>query len=327
MSRQLTLLGVAEAARAPALEAALAAQPGPALRLCQVGGLLGVAQVAARSAFPAGRAAMFKRLHAVQRRLEIACQTGPFLPADPAAAQCPAGEFAALIEAAAPALGAALAREGGRHQWQVTLRWAPEDILAVRRDAVRRLAASERPKDVADAVAAILAEARAERAAALRAALLPLVAALSPEDVSGGEGETSLTILVPAGGEAAIEAGLGAMPPALTQGMSCDLTGPLPPLSFSAFRVVEEEAGRLDGAWRLLGLPARADGRTLARRWREVAGALHPDRAGGNAPGFAAASEAHRLLRGALPADGQDLALQDLATRAGRRIILPELAA
>jgi len=321
----LTLLGVAPAALAPALAAALDAVPGPPLHLCPVGGLLGVAQRGARPMLAAGRGPMFKRLHAVQRRLELACQLGPFLPADPAAAACPARDLPALLAAAAPALEAALAREGRRHQWEVTLRWPPDAVLAGRREAIRARAASDAPRDIADAVAALLAEARAERAAALRAALRPLVVALSPDDVSAGEGETGLTALVPAGGEAAIEAGLGALPAALTQHMSCDLKGPLPPLSFSAFRVEEGQAGTLRGAWRLLGLPARADAGALARRWREVAAALHPDRAGAGT-GFAAASAAHRLLRGAL-AGRPSLALDELDTSAGRRITLPEMAA
>ena len=49
----------------------------------------------------------------VRRRLEAACLAGPLLPADPAAALCPAAELPLLLETAEPRLRLALAEQAG----------------------------------------------------------------------------------------------------------------------------------------------------------------------------------------------------------------------
>lgn len=326
MGAELTILGVAEASAEARLRAELSGVAGPALVLRAAGPLLGVAQRAGGARldlFRGERAKALRRLHGAQRRLEIACQTGPFLPCDPSAARC-AGEreFAALLDGARDALGAALAEHGARHQWEVALRWRAEDALAARRGEIEALAPTREPALLAEAVAAALRNARAERAAALRAALAPNVLALSPDDLSAGEAETGLVALVPANGEAAIEAALGALPEALTRGASCDLRGPLPPLSFAAFRVAETNRAALERAWETLGLPDEADGETLARHWRGAAARWHPDRGGGgDEAALRAAGEAHRLLRAVVGAGGR---ASRRALPAGRRLVAPE---
>lgn len=328
----MRLLGLAPAAGLEALRAALAAVPGPAIALradpaCGAAALLQPEPAAALTG--RGRAGLLAGLRSLQRRLEVACLAGPFLPADPSAACCPAAALDGALAAAWPAAAAALARCGGWRQWDLALRWTPESALARHRDALAGVAGREA---LAAAVAATLARDRAERAQALADALRPAVLAMTP--ASGGETEVALTVLAPPGDESGIEAALGRLPERHGDGASLDMRGPMPPLSFAAARLLRVDAAQLGQAWRLLHLPERADAALMRRHWRGFAFTLHPDRnpAPDAAQALAELGAAHRLLRAAMagPPPGDDGAphegwtLARLARRAGWRLAVPD---
>jgi hypothetical protein len=298
MADAVTLLGIVDAADAPAAEAAMAALPGPKLSIHRAGDVAALAQRAEaprRTLLLArDRAGLLSGLLAVQRRLEAACQRVPFLPADPGAPAIPAEEVAALLAAAAPRLAAAVARDGRRHQWDVILRWPPDAVLKPRQAELRGLSRTR----LAEAVQAMLAAEREARRAALRAALRPAVLDIADPEPVGEDAACGVTVLVPAGGEAAIEAALGTLPAAAQADASADLRGPLPPIGFAALRIAELTEGAMERAWTLLGLPDQLAAEELAGRWREVSARLHPDRAGaaGDVARFAEAREAYRIL-------------------------------
>jgi hypothetical protein len=324
MADKLTLLGIAPADRAAALAPALSALPGPAVTLHRVGEIVAVAQRAEarhRALLLArDRAGLLSGLLAVQQRLEAACQLGRFLPADPGAPALPAAELPRLIDAAAPALAAALARDGARHQWDVILRWPPEAALAPRRAALSGLARAE----LAEAVRAALAAERAMRRDALRAALRPAVRDIADAEPVAEDAACGLTVLVPAGGEAAIEAALATLPETAQHGAAADLRGPLPPVAFAALGIAELAEGALDRAWTLLGLPEQLAPEELSGRWRAVAARLHPDRGAGDPARFAEAREAYRLLE-RLAVPGAALSRRALAARGRRHLVLSHL--
>ena len=270
------------------------------------------------------RADMLSRLHTVQRRLEIACQAGAFLPMDPAAACCPPGEVAAMLAQAWPALAAALAGHGRRQQWDIVLRWTPEAALAPRRAEIAAAAGQDRTL-LADAVAAALRATRTEREAALIAALRPVVLAFAAAGAAAAETEVALTVLLPAGGEAAVEAALGGLAPEHATGATLDMRGPLPPLSFGPVRVAKVDAAELAQAWERLDLPARIDRDGLHRQWRRRAFALHPDRnAGGAATTLPETTTAYHLLRDLMrDAATAEITLAELSRHAGYRLIVP----
>ncbi|NKC34544.1 J domain-containing protein [Falsiroseomonas selenitidurans] len=300
MTARQRLLGFAPAAGAEELRDRLAALPGPPMELLPLGpvaALLQAAEPPARALLLAkDRAGLLRQLAALQRRLEAACLSGPFLPADPGAATLPEATWPALLPAQAAAAARALACHGGTHQWDVILRWSPEALLTAQRGRLEGLGRAA----MAEAVGAILAQARTLRQAALLQALAPRVLAVAEAAPVAEDAAIGATVRVPAGGEAAIEAALFAMPAALTQEVAADLRGPLPPLAFAAARVAEVPADAIDRAWSLLELPEVVAPAELHRRWRGLAGRLHPDQAGQAAdPGrFAEAAEAYRLLRG-----------------------------
>jgi hypothetical protein len=120
---QLTrLLGFAPLDGLDALLAAMTAVPGPAMqvqRAAATGGPMVAALFQAEpdvSFFGRSREALTVGLKAVQRRLEIACQAGAFLPMDPAAACCPTPSVARLLAAEWDGLAQALAVHGACQQ-------------------------------------------------------------------------------------------------------------------------------------------------------------------------------------------------------------------
>lgn len=331
MDRTLSLLGIAPAEIAEKTAAAMRGAAGPAITLHRAGDVVLLAEAAetARKKLFAtrGRKGLMLSLHRLQRRLELGCLAGPFLPFDPAAAVCAAADLPRLLVASADALAEALRRDGHSHQWDIIIRWQPEAVLAARRED---FAAITDRAALAAAIGATLRDERLRRLAALRAALALRVTALAADAPAEGDGETGATVLVPLGGEALIEAALGALPADVTSGASADLRGPLPPISFTPLRVTALEAAAVEQAWRALDLPERLDRADLTRRWRDIAVRLHPDKAGPEADParLDEAGRAYKLLRGlarTLP-DGP-LELAALRAQSGPHFSIPAEAA
>lgn len=325
MEHGIRLLGVVPAADGPARAAML----GGAVRLLPAGPVAGLAQPAeapSRAFFlKRDKAALLRNLAAVQQKLEALCQAGPFLACDPGAAICPEAELAPMLTGAADELGAALARHGSRHQWDVILRWQPEAVLASRRAEL-----TPGPREaMAQSIAAALGREVEARHAALVAALRPHVLAIAEAIPAQGDAETGATIILPAGGEAAIEAALGNLPASASQGASCDLRGPLPTLFQGAFRMMRCDPRALAEAWDRLGLPDTLEPRELTLRWRGLATTLHPDTQapGASAEAMAAATAAYRLLRQQAARQNGPMRRNAFLARPGRYLdITPEAA-
>ncbi len=327
----LRLLGFAPLDGLEALRAKLAAVPGAALSTRCGAAVAAVLQMEPPVKLMRRRQKdLLSGLHTVQRRLEIACLAGPFLPMDPSAACCPADQVAELLAPSWDLLATALARHGTSHQWDVILRWAPEEVVAQRRDEIAAAAAGRGPVGMAEAVAAALRAERARREAALLAALAQAVLAVAPGGAVGTEAEIAVTVLVGAGGEACIEAALQNLDPAQFAGASADLRGPLPPLSFAPARLAVAEPGEVASAWHRLGLGENIDRAGLHAHWRQRAASAHPDRHPPAEQQAAAAAlseitRAYHLLRDLLPNPGP-ITLPLLLRRAGYRLILPTAA-
>jgi hypothetical protein len=317
----IRLLGFAAEARLDSLRAALADSAGPVLHLVAIAGLAVVAQTEKGGGLlrTSDKTTLLRRLHAVQRRLELACQAGPFLPADPAAPVIQLGELPRLVTAAAPRLARALVRDGAKQQWDITIRWPAQAVLTPHRAALAA-AATVGQAEVVALVARLLRRERDDRLAALRTALSPRVLALL--EGQAADTEIALTVLVPAGGETAIEAALGRLPEAASAYAEADLRGPMPPVSFAACALAEVTAGEIAAAWQMLELDGTTDTAALHQSWRRRAAALHPDHTGraADAERLDAARQAYRLLVPLLDEAGPR-GLPDLLPLAGRRLV------
>jgi hypothetical protein len=347
--RRMRLLGFAPLSGLASLQAALDAVPGPAVQVQRGPAVAALLQAEpAASLFGRTRRALLADLHTVQRRLEVACLAGPFLPMNPAAACCPADALPPLLAATWEALATALARHGASHQWDIALRWSPQAVVAHRRAEIAEAASGGGPAALADAVAAALRADRGRREAALVMALAPVVLAFAPGGAAAAEAELVVTVLVggsagadggTSGGVAAVEVALEALPVEYFADTVIDMRGPLPPLSFAAVRLAETGAEAVGQAWRILALPlddhdSRIDAAALHRQWRNRAAAAHPDVQSGPeaaAVSLAEVTEAYHLLR-ALMRDTQPVAtqaatarfsLRELQGRAGLRLVMP----
>ncbi len=340
---QTRLLGFAPLAGLDALHAAMEAVPGPALQVHRgpaVGGgsmIAALHQAEPDAAFASrGREALTASLKSIQQRLEVACQAGPFLPMDPGAACCPASVLPRLLAGQWDHLVAALVRHGACQQWDIELRWRPEDVVARHRGEIAPAAALG-SEALAEAVGSALRGERDRREAALLAALGPAVLAFAKGGAACAETQVVVTVLVASGGDTAVEAALDGMAAEHIEGASIDMRGPLPPLSFFAVRVEAVEERAVIDAWATLGLGDRVDLSTLHRQWRLCAAAAHPDRLPNltvtgetvgdthGRPAVPDLTDAYRLLRDLLPAkttfDGHTLA--SLLSRAGHRLVIP----
>jgi hypothetical protein len=319
-------LGFAPRAGADALRSALARVPGPAVRVQAGPAVAALLQVEPdMPAVSRGQKALLAQLHTIQRRLEIACQTGPFLPMDPSAACCPPGAVAKALNDAWDDLAGALEWHGSNHQWDIVLRWSPEAVVARHRDTIAEAAAGRGPTGLADAVAATLRADRVRREQALTDVLAPAVLAFAPGGPAASDSEVAVTVLLRADGEAAVEAALGGLDEA---DATLDMRGPLPPLSFAAVRLAVTQAQEVVRAWDALDLPSRIDPDGLHRRWRLLAASAHPDRqpaADAAAAGAAVSgmTAAYHLLKGLAPASSQAIDLDGLLRRAGHRLVVP----
>jgi hypothetical protein len=324
MADHVRLLGFAGEADAVTLQAALEAVPGPDVSSVSAGGVAALVQ-ADRSTgrTPPKRDTALRALFGVQRRLEVACLHGAFLPADPSRNLCARARLPGLLAEAAAPIAAALAVLGGHHQWDVVLRWLAEPVLEARRDEIRVAAAGQGRSGLAEAVGAALGRERALREAALQAVLSRVARAVKP--AGAGVTETGFTVLLPAAGEAALETALGELGPEISAGASADLRGPLPPISFAAVRVESAAPKEVAEAWRMLGLPERVDAESLRRHWHACAARLHPDHGAQQDAPIREAGAAFRLLRGLLPADGQQepWSLPALQRRGALRLQVP----
>lgn len=339
MTMQLTrLLGFAPLAGLDALHAAMGAVPGPQLQVQHApSGDAGDGPTVAalfqdEPEVPFGgrsRDALTAGLKSVQRRLEVACQAGPFLPMDPAAACCPSASVPRLLASGWDALSVALACHGARQQWDIVLRWTPEDVVARHRDEIAPAAALGQ-QALADAVGVALRSERVRRESALLAALAPAVLDFASGGAACAETQVMVTVLVASGCEAAVEAALDGMAAQDVEGASIDMRGPLPPLSFFPVRVAAVDAQAVTGAWATLGLEDAVDLAGLHRQWRLHAAAVHPDRQpalAGEAANVAVSdlTDAYRLLRDLLPAEAKagGQTLKSLLRRAAHRLIMP----
>jgi hypothetical protein len=323
------LLGFVAAKSAEALAARLAAVPGPPVSLFCAGGLAALAQAdkaGGRALLPQGRRAILNALASVQRRLEVACLHGPFLPADPAEAGCRAAEVATLLAGSADSIAAALAGPGTCHQWDVVLHWQAEPIVEARRAEIKAAASGGGRAGLAEAVAAALGRERALREEALVQAVARVALAVQP--ARSGTTETAVTALVHAGEESVLEAALRGLAPQVSDGASADLRGPLPPISFAAVRITRAAPGEVEAAWNRLALPDWVDAAVLRRHWHACAARLHPDHGAKDDGPITEAGAAFRLLRGLLPAETpqKPWSLAALQRRGNMRLTVPATA-
>ncbi len=325
-TRPTRLLGFAPRDTGEHLAGALNALSGPRVQAIHGPTLSAFLQDEPSTPLPQrGRRALLEALQSVHQRLELACLQGPFLPADPASATCPAKQVHALLQQLWPNLEMALAEFGARRQWDLVARWSPQAVLAHHRATLSEVAATHNSASLASTVAAILKQVRDRRAALLSDALTTAGLALAPSGGSMTETELSWTVLTPPCGDHTIEAALLGVPSQEVTDMDVDLRGPMPPVSFHAVRLLRIAPSEAANSWRLLDLPERVDPSALHRQWRALAATCHPDRSVNEtaaAERFVALGAAYRLLRPLVGPGGTTL--RALLRQNGYRIEVPE---
>jgi hypothetical protein len=144
--------------------------------------------------------------------------------------------------------------------------------------------------------------------------------------VRGRPGGLVVSCLMARGHGAPVALALAGLPRALARGCAVTAEGPLPPLRFAGFRLGEARQEEVSRAWALLALKEVADPAELARRWRGLAFALDPARAGrrGSARPLREAARAYGLLQHLSLGLGQDrFARSDLLSLCGAPLALP----
>lgn len=245
------------------------------------------------AAFAAHGAAWRQHRPHLRAALARVAAASPFLPADPRHATCTAAEWPRIISASAPMLEAALARAGGLQQWDVAIISGTEGASAAR-------------------VATHLRDWLGHDALSIR--------------VRGRRGGLVLSCLLGRGDGAAVTLALGSLPRQLARGCTITAEGPLPPLRFAGFRLEQARHEEVARAWALLALKDVADPAELARRWRGLAFALDPARAGRRASArpLREAARAYGLLQHLSLGLGQDrFARSDLLSLCGAPLALP----
>ncbi|HVY17981.1 MAG TPA: GvpL/GvpF family gas vesicle protein [Rhodopila sp.] len=259
---------------------------------------------------------------AVERRLELACHAGPFLPQDPSAAIVPSDAVPALFAPAWLALHTALSTHGQQRQWDIHLRWSPR--AAVNHASPHLMQASGRSERVAGIRAALRTE-RARQEARLLNTLSRAVLAFATDPARGTGTGIRVTALIRTGAEAAMEAALEALE---EPDLAIELHGPLPPLTFAPVRIATTATAEIAAAWAALELDDRIGRDGLRMQWNTRVASLRPDRQrhrlSGAAPGMAGLTDAYRMLHALLPPDGTEASYAEALAQAGRRLIVPD---
>lgn len=310
------ILGYAPLDDLDALLAVLNAIPGPAVEAWHGSRLAALLQQEPDDAlFCRQQISHATSLLTVQRRLQAACRTSPFLPQDPDAAMLQSDAVPALLTPAWHALDAALRTHGQHHQWDIVLRW-PSDGLAA--------TAGSKPARVAAIRSARQAE-RTRQEARLLNTLSRAVLAFAADGSARSDTSITVTALIDTGCEHRLEAALEALD---EPDLSIALHGPLPPLTFAPVRIATTEPIEISGAWQTLDLGELSNRTHLHRQWRSLAASIRPNRQGhrlsGAAPGIAGLTDAYRLLRGLLPPDGAAATLTATLRHAGQRLMIPD---
>ena len=230
----------------------------------------------------------------LRQRLSRAASASPFLPADPRHALCAAEDWPRIVTASAGPLAEALARDGAAQQWEITV-------------SPRRATTSV-----------------TEAAASLRAALAECALGfrVRPRGAS-----LTLAVLMPRDGGYDVASAASAIEASRGRPWRVSLEGPLPPLAFAGFRIGRAETADVARAWAMLALREVSDPAELARRWRGLAFALDPARAGRRASArpLREAGRAYGLLRTLSEGLGQEsFARDDLMALCGAPLALPQ---
>lgn len=253
-----------------------------------------VLRTGAIAAFAAHGDAWRRHRAILRARLSRAVSAAAFLPADPRHAACDALDWPRVVSGSAAVLAGALAEVRDRAQWDITISPAREGASP------------------------------AEAASLLRDRLAEAVLSLR---LRGHRGGLTLSALVRRGGGRAVAGAVSALPKALAAGCRLVLDGPLPTLGFFAFRLERPRAEDVSRAWALFALKDIADPEELARRWRGLAFALDPARAGRAASPrpLREAERAYGLLHRLSAGLGQDrFARADLLSLCGAPLAMPD---
>ncbi len=243
----------------------------------------------------------------VQRKLEAILAVEGFLPAafntefeDKAAVE-------AFLKLNKSMLRSAIDAHAAYHQYQISVTWRPERMLAALQDSpeVAALQADDAPKSK-HAAATALKEAASAICAAMSASVGERIAAAAAQCRQIPVGDppmiANLVCLVKPEKLSELEAALEAIDADHDDQLLIRLAGPLPPCSFAAIfkRDVTPEAVR--DAQERIGVDDLSSIMAIKRAYKTFMKTAHPD-AGGEAALAAEGAQAYRLLKQLVEAD------------------------
>lgn len=299
------------------LDEADLAGPGlpPGLAIVREGNLAAVVGPAPEGGFhQQERSALLPLLLARQRLIGWLLDRATVLPVALGTAVEDVGRVRHLLGAGAPLIAAALDAVDGCVEYDLSVRAEPEPDDEADEEAEED-ALGATATLLFETIAAQAADSKRARAAERREAarrilierLAPICRDLIVIDPTDPAAITELALLVPRRGDAGLDEALESVDRSFAGRLALRLVGPLPPYSFATVHVHLGSIAAAEAARRLLGVPAGADLATLRHAYRQAVRRVHPDlvpdgaepaeAAGGDAPGVAALTAAHRLLQ------------------------------
>lgn len=300
---KLTLYAVMMAASADPLGDALPTLPVAGLSLIRALDLVAVVGPSPREPWLGlGRARLAGQMVDFQRALEALMPFGPVVPA--AFGMTFENHLApiAFLVAHAATLRHALAEQGGKHQYQVTVSWDPQLMLqrlrgSDRLAALRDFDPASNPKGFAAALAGIMESYRAELGRAQTAILADVSDDILEMPPSDANGLVNATVLIKPDTLPSLEAVLQAIDATAPEALRIRLIGPLPPCAFASLRLERPDPLKIAAARRELGAAAKVPADALKRAYRDRIRSVHPDLVRGHEAESASAREAYDLLR------------------------------
>lgn len=243
-----------------------------------------------------------KALIDFQKTLEILQNVGPILPVAFGTEAKSAQDAIDILKNADGDVARAFADFGNKRQYQITVSWDPEKVLAEMRDEPESQEALSFAKQagriaLGQTIQLLLERRRAVLKSRALSYLEAVCAEIEEEPIDGDRMALNLVVLIEREAESALETCLEAFD-AGEKNLLIRMIGPLPAVSFSTVRFIDFDTQRVEEAYKALDVEPGADSLTLKGAYRAAMRKVHPDVAGEEANEEASkVTDAYKLLQ------------------------------
>ena len=222
------------------------------------------------------RKSLTNRLMQLQTGLETLARQTPILPAHFGTLFGSSEEVEAFLIANSSAIGDAFDDYGNTWQFQIEVRWKPEEALATLSSCQLQTMPQD-PKSIADTLASALETERQRLTDQMEAILQPNCMQLASLPVLDETEVARFVALIDRSNETSLDAAVEAVDALASDLFTIRYLGPLPACSFASISCEQVSLEALTDAERILAISPGANATTIQKAFRNKVRQEHPD--------------------------------------------------